>query len=105
MRHLLILLLAATPALAAEPAAPQNGPAVVEVQQTRCPDNKPCRVVTLTDQEMTILTGPNGILDTAAKARNLDLGQFVVYFQNKLQASPQGKVDTPTAAAEKDTPK
>ena len=100
MRYLPILLLAATPALAAEPPA------------YPCPDNKPCHVVTLTDQEMTILTGPNGILDTAAKARNLDLGQFVVYFQNKLQASPlgkfeaspQGKVDTPPVAAKKDAP-
>lgn len=73
-------VLAAAPVLAAEP------------HEIKCPDNKPCKVVVLTEQEVQILTGPNGILDTASKARNLDLGQFVVYFQNKLANAPSGEV-------------
>lgn len=60
-----------------------------------CPNNKPCKVVTLDDDELRILTGPNGILPTASSARSLDLGQFVVYFTDKLQSAPQGQFTPP----------
>lgn len=91
MRRLLpaVMLLLATPALAADPAV-VNGPATT-LSKYPCPTSKACRVVTIDDDEMKILAGANGILQTAAQARSLDLGQYVIYFQNKLQNAPAGE--------------
>lgn len=58
----------------------------------KCPTpGEPCRVVYLSPQEEKLLSGQNGVLDTAAQARSLDLGQFVVYFKTKLAQSPMGE--------------
>ena len=78
MRYLLPLLL-----LSISPAFADGYP---------CPDAKPCKVVTINEDELKILTGPNGILPTASAARNLDLGQFVVYFQQKFASAPSGEI-------------
>lgn len=86
------LLLAASPVLAALAADAPSTTSPVE-----CPDNVACHVVTLNDEEMKVLAGPNGILQTAAQARSLDLAQFVVYFQNKLKAAPMGTLKTAPA--------
>lgn len=92
MKYLLPLFwIAATPALADTASIP-------------CPDNKPCKVVTIDDQEMKILAGQNGILQTAAQARSLDLGQFVIYFQNKLQNAPAGEVKPAAVPAPEGNP-
>lgn len=61
----------------------------------QCPTDAPCKVLTLTDQELQALTGPNMILDTAQQGRPLDLAGVVTYFRNKIQTAPAG---TPPAA-------
>jgi hypothetical protein len=59
----------------------------------QCPTpGEPCRIIVLTAQEEKILMQPNGVLDTAAQARALDLGQFAVYLKTRIAASPQGEV-------------
>ena len=49
-----------------------------------------------------MLMGQNGILDTAAQAALLDLGQFAVYLKTRIGSAPAGEVKpvTPTAPAE-----
>lgn len=82
MRYLL-LSLALLPTVAfAEPDA-----------RVACP--VACKVIILTPEEEKVLTGQNGILDTAAAARALDLGQLVSYFRTKIANAPAG--DTPKA--------
>lgn len=39
-----------------------------------------------------MLTATNGVLDTAAQGRQIDLGGFVVYFKSKIATSPMGEV-------------
>lgn len=56
-----------------------------------CPSPEPCQVLVLTETEIKVLTQDNGILATAAQARNLDLGQFVSYFRQKIALAPAGK--------------
>lgn len=56
-----------------------------------CPSPEPCKVVILSQSEERILMQPNGILDTAAQARALDLGQFAVYLKTKISAAPAGE--------------
>jgi hypothetical protein len=64
-----------------------------EVSKPQCPTpGEPCKVVYLTSQEEKLLMQPNGVLDTAAQARALDLGQFAVYFKTRIAASLQGDV-------------
>jgi hypothetical protein len=63
------------------------------VSPPQCPTpGEPCKIVYLTQQEEKLLMGPNGVLDTAAQARALDLGQFAVYFKTRIVASPAGEV-------------
>lgn len=57
---------------------------------SQCPTDAPCKVITLTDQELQALTGPNMILDTAQQGRPLDLAGVVTYFRNKIQIAPSG---------------
>lgn len=62
----------------------------------QCPDpGVKCKVLFLTEQEERILTGQNGILDTAAQGRSLDLGQFAVYFKQKISSAPSGEPQKP----------
>lgn len=62
-------------------------------EQIVCPTpGEACRVLLLTDNEIQILTQANGILDTAAKARSLDLGALVTYFSTKIANAPAGKM-------------
>jgi hypothetical protein len=75
-----------------------------EAAKPQCPTpGETCKVLYLTPQEEKILMQPSGVLDTAAQARALDLGQFAVYFKTRIAASPQGEVvplqkaDTPAA--------
>jgi hypothetical protein len=64
-----------------------------------CPTpGEKCKVVFLNEQEERILTGQNGILDTAAQGRSIDLGGFAVYFKSKITQSPQGTVMPVTPA-------
>jgi hypothetical protein len=58
-----------------------------------CPTpGEKCKVIFLTEQEEKMLMGQNGILDTAAQARALDLGQFAVYLKTRINGAPQGDV-------------
>lgn len=64
-----------------------------------CPTpGEKCKVLYLSEQEERLLTGQNGILDTAAQARNLDLGQFAVYLKTRIASAPEGEVKAPPAA-------
>ena len=59
----------------------------------QCPDpGVKCKVLFLNEQEERFLMQPNGVLDTAAQARNLDLGQFVVYLKTRIGSAPAGEV-------------
>jgi hypothetical protein len=67
-----------------------------EMTKPQCPNpGETCKVILLTPQEERILTGQNGILDTAAQGRQIDLGGFAVYFKSKIATAPSGSV-TPT---------
>ena len=58
-----------------------------------CPDpGVKCKVLYLTEQEQQMLMTTNGILDTAAQGRALDLGQFSVYLKTRIGLAPQGEV-------------
>lgn len=63
-----------------------------EAQHPACPDNQPCKIIYLNQQEERLLTGQNGILDTAAQGRALDLGQFAVYLKQKIAGAPAGEI-------------
>lgn len=53
---------------------------------------EPCKVLILTPTEEKLLMQQNGILDTAAQARALDLGQFSVYLKTRIANAPQGEI-------------
>jgi hypothetical protein len=70
-----------------------------------CPvPGETCKVVFLNAQEEKILTGPNGILDTAAQGRAIDLGGFAVYFKQKIGSAPSGEVKPMPASPASDKP-
>ena len=56
-----------------------------------CPTSEPCRILILTPQEEKALVTANGVLDTAAQGRALELGQFVVYLKQRIASSPFGE--------------
>lgn len=59
----------------------------------QCPDpGVKCKVLFLNPQEEQMLMIQNGILDTAAQGRSLDLGQFSVYLKTRIGAAPQGEI-------------
>lgn len=77
-----------------------------DVAHYPCPDNLPCKILTLNAQEERALLTPNGVLDTAAQARNLDLGQFVVYLKQRIATAPAGEVKKDESKpADKEVPK
>jgi len=66
---------------------------VVRSHAETCPTpGEKCKVIFLSEQEEKMLMGQNGILDTAAQARALDLGQFVVYLKTRINGAVQGEV-------------
>jgi hypothetical protein len=78
---------------AEEPNAVVNGPLVQVLPKVQCPTpGEKCKVLFLNDQEEQMLMTKNGILDTAAQARSLDLGQFAVYLKTRIAAAPAGEV-------------
>jgi hypothetical protein len=67
-------------------------------EMPQCPDvGVKCKVIFLNPQEENMLMIQNGILDTAAQGRALDLGQFAVFLKTKIAAAPQGEVKQPPA--------
>jgi hypothetical protein len=65
----------------------------------KCPDpGVKCKILYLTEQEEQMLMTKNGILDTAAQARAIDLGQFSVYLKTRIAGAPAGIV-TPVPAS------
>ena len=65
----------------------------VKAFAAECPDpGVKCKVLFLSEQEERMLMGQNGILDTAAQARALDLGQFAVYLKTRIGSAPAGEV-------------
>ena len=65
----------------------------VKAFAAECPDpGVKCKVLYLNEQEERMLMGQNGILDTAAQARSLDLGQFAVYLKTRIGSASQGEV-------------
>jgi hypothetical protein len=60
-----------------------------------CPTTEPCKILTLTPQEEKLLIGQNGILDTAAQGRQIDLGGFAVYFKSKIATATAGETKPP----------
>jgi hypothetical protein len=64
-----------------------------DASKIQCPDpGVKCKVLFLTQQEEQMLMTQNGILDTAAQGRSLDLGQFSVYLKTRIGSAPQGEV-------------
>ena len=71
----------------------------------KCPNpGEPCKVLVLTPNEEKVLTGPNGILDTAAQGRSIELSGAVVYMKNKIQNAPEGTVQAPPKPAAQAAP-
>ena len=67
--------------------------AFADEQHVQCPDpGVKCKIIYLSEQEERMLMTQNGILDTAAQARSLDLGQFAVYLKTRIGSAPQGEV-------------
>jgi hypothetical protein len=67
--------------------------AFADEQHIQCPDpGVKCKVLFLSAQEEQMLMTQNGILDTAAQGRQLDLGQFSVYLKTRITAAMQGEV-------------
>lgn len=61
--------------------------------KVQCPTaGETCKVLILSPTEERMLMGANGILDTAAQARSLDLGQFSVYLKTRIATAPAGDV-------------
>jgi hypothetical protein len=61
-------------------------------QTLKCPEpGQKCKVLFLTEQEENLLVGRNGILDTAAQGRQIDLGGFAVYFKSRIATAPAGE--------------
>ncbi len=60
-----------------------------------------CKILVLSAQEERLLIGLNGILDTAAQGRQLDLGGFAVYFKQKIAQAPAGDPASPKASQDK----
>jgi hypothetical protein len=86
-------LLFATLAFGQEPNAIVNGNLVQILPKVQCPTpGEKCKVLFLTEQEERLLTSQNGILDTAAQGRALELGQFAVYLKTRIAAAAQGEV-------------
>ena len=73
-----------------------------------CPNpGEKCKIIYLSEQEERLLIGQNGILDTAAQARSLDLGQFAVYLKTRIAGAAPGevkKVEEPPAPPKADKP-
>ena len=93
LKRLSIALLASLPSvsLAQSPMVHPECPTV----------NEPCRILYLSPQEEQLLTGKNGILDTAAQGRAIELGGFAVYFKQKIATSIFGEVKSPPPAETK----
>ncbi len=70
--------------------------AIRQAFSTECPNpGQPCKVLTITPDEERLLVGTPtsiGILPTAAQARQLDLGNYVAYFLQKISSAPAGDV-------------
>lgn len=63
------------------------------VRAIECPTpGEKCKVLFLNESEENALMQKNGILDTAAQARNLDLGGVAVYFKTKIGSAIAGEV-------------
>ena len=77
-----------------------------EAAKPQCPEpGQKCKVLFLNEQEERLLTGQNGILDTAAQGRQIDLGGFAVYFKSKIATAPAGEVQkVPDVAPKADQP-
>ena len=63
-----------------------------------CPTAEPCKILTLSAQEERLLTTQNGILDTAAQGRAIELGQFSVYLKTRIATAPAGEPQKPAPA-------
>lgn len=79
-----------------------------ELPKYPCPTAEPCKILTLTSQEERLLTAQNGILDTAAQGRALELGQFSVYLKTRIASAPAGEpvkpAGVPTPPEKHDAP-
>ena len=69
-----------------------------ELPKYPCPTAEPCKILTLTQQEERLLTGQNGILDTAAQGRALELGGIAVYLKTRIASAPAGEPQKPAPA-------
>jgi hypothetical protein len=69
-----------------------------------CPTAEPCKILTLSAQEERLLTTQNGILDTAAQGRALELGQFSVYLKTRIATAPAGEPQKPAEPPMQPTP-
>lgn len=76
-----------------------------ELPHPVCPDlGVPCKVLYLNQQEEQVLMRPNGVLDTAAQGRALELGQFSVYFKGRVATAPAGEIKAPEKPKPADQP-
>jgi hypothetical protein len=70
----------------------------------QCPEPTPCKILFLSPQEERALIGQNGILDTAAQGRAIELGGVAVYLKQRIANAPQGEVIKPPPPKPDPTP-
>ena len=71
-----------------------------------CPvPGESCKILLLSPTEEKMLMITNGILDTAAQARALDLGQISVYLKTRIASAPSGQIrPTPSGSGPASNP-
>lgn len=70
-----------------------------------CPTaGESCKILLLSPTEEKMLMIQNGILDTAAQGRALDLGQISVYLKTRIASAPSGVVKPINPPAQNNSP-
>ena len=70
-----------------------------------CPvPGESCKILLLSPTEEKMLMIQNGILDTAAQGRALDLGQISVYLKTRIASAPSGVVKPVSPPAQNNSP-
>lgn len=75
-------------------AAIMLAPIAVAAQENKvpCPNQMPCKVIVVTEDEEKTLTGQGMIFDAAEWANKMNFSSLVAAWKQKIATSPQGEV-------------
>lgn len=89
---MLVAVLIAAMLFASRPARSQTP------DPTLCPAATPCKVITMTQQEMDTLVGPSMVFDVALWGNRAGFSVLIEQWREKLKNAPLGKMpDAPKA--------